>query len=473
MSEQPFRTVTNLRKAGNLQEAWNVGFSALEHSPTDAYLKGSLFWVCYEYVKQHQEKSLKKGASSGNYHPSDFEFEQIEGLLQTIINFQIPTGGLEYKMLLVQFKKNLEWFPTLIHFVLTHQEALFDDESKIPFQAEKGEIPSLMLTTARQIASAWLRVGEYWQLDFNQVMTFIDLTRNQVKDTKHMIWLDYDQAKCLIVAGQYETARSLILPIIKKKQSESWAFGALAATYQKQEPEVALQLFAKGITSAHDVTFSLKLLKGIIPLLLANKQEAEASMCLKKCIGAYKSNGWKVKPELEQLTNQVWYNPEVNENKLDNYLKSISSNVLDLLHGQTKKVIALVENIHKSGKGFHAFIDKSQSVSVRMGIHKSKTKPNVGDYIELTVSDEEEDEEPTVIASIACDKRTMPDVSTIEGKLRIAPKGFGFVEDTFVPPFVVGNIVNETHVIAERVKTWDKMKSRYSWKAIKLTAHST
>ncbi|WP_270665379.1 hypothetical protein [Aeromonas sp. QDB13] len=42
-------------------------------------------------------------------------------------------------MLLVQFKKNLEWFPTLVHLVLRHQCALFDDDAKKPFQAEKGE----------------------------------------------------------------------------------------------------------------------------------------------------------------------------------------------------------------------------------------------------------------------------------------------------------------------------------------------
>jgi len=53
-TEQPFRTVTNLRKAGNLQEAWSVGFAALEQSPQDTYLNGSLFWVCYDYIKQKQ-----------------------------------------------------------------------------------------------------------------------------------------------------------------------------------------------------------------------------------------------------------------------------------------------------------------------------------------------------------------------------------------------------------------------------------
>ena len=92
ISEQPFRTVTNLRKAGNLQEAWNVGFSALEQSPQDAYLKGALFWVCYEYTKQQQEGITTRADASGNFRPSNFEFEQMENLLKTVMKLEIQTG---------------------------------------------------------------------------------------------------------------------------------------------------------------------------------------------------------------------------------------------------------------------------------------------------------------------------------------------------------------------------------------------
>lgn len=466
MNEQPFRTVTNLRKAGDLQEAWNVGFAALEHSPQDMYIKGALFWVCYEFIKQQQGKISKRAASSNNFRPSDFEFERIEDLLQTIVSFDIPTGGLEYKMLLVQFKKNLEWFPSLVNLVLCHQDALFDEESKKPFQAEKGEIPSLMLSTARQIASAWLRAHKFWQLDLNQVLGFIHLARNQVSDTKHLIWLDYDQAKCLIVSGQYDQARELLLPILRKKQKEAWAWGALAATYQKQDHSLALKFFAKGIVSAHDVTFSLKLLQGAIPLLLANQQPTEASMCLKTVLQAYQSNGWKVKPELEQLTNQPWYDASVDEKELKAFLKSLCRDAIEYLHGPLEKVIGVVESIHRSEKGFQVFVNKSTAWSVRMGIHKSNQKPQAGDYVELSLSINGNEKE--VVASIPSQPIEIADVDTVEGELHIATKGFGFVEDTFVPPFLIGDIVNKSRVKALRIMAWDKTKARHNWKAIKL-----
>jgi tetratricopeptide (TPR) repeat protein len=471
MNEPANRTVNNLRKNGDLQGAWDFGFKALQGAPQDNYLKGSLFWVCYELLKQQLENLNRRANTSNNYRPSDFEFEQIENLLQTIVNLEIATGGLEYKMLLVQFKKSLEWFPSLVHLVLRHQSALFDDDTKKPFQAEKGEVPSLMLSTARQVASAWLRARDHWQLDLDLVLAFLNQTREQTADTKHMIWLDYDQAKCLVVAGQYEQARNLILPILRKKQTESWAWGALAATYTNQDKHLAMKFFAKGIVSAHDVTFSLRLLQGIIPLLLSNQQSTEASMCLKLAISTYEKNGWKVKPELQQQTQQEWFDSSVDETNLNSFLKLLCTDAIDYLHGPLETVKAIVENIHKSGKGFQAFIDRSTSLPVRMGVHKSKEKPSAGDYVELSLSITDDGKE--VVNSTLSKEVAMDDVSFVEGVLRIAPKGFGFVEETFVPAFLIGNLANEATVRAMRIMAWDKSKSRHNWKAIKLTELNT
>ncbi len=471
MSEPANRTVNNLRKSGDLQGAWNFGFEALQSAPQDTYLRGALFWVCYEFLKLRLENLNKRASTSKNYRPTDFEFEQVEDLLQTIMSLQIATGGLEYKMLLIQFRKCLEWFPSMVRLVLQYQGALFDDEAKKPFQAEKGEVPSLMLSTARQVASAWLRAREYWQLDLGLVLAFLNETRQQISDTKHKMWLDYDQAKCLVVAGQNEQARTFILPILRKKQKESWAWGALAATYTKENKSLAMKFFAKGIVSAHEIAFSLRLLQGIIPLLIANQQQREASMCLNRAIKAYENNGWKVKPELQKLAGQPWFDSSVTDVQLNPFLESLCNDALDYLHGPLEVVIAVVENIHKSGKGFQAFIDRSTSLPVRLGVHKSKQKPQAGDFVELSLSKREQSRE--VVASVTCSEKKMTDVSFVEGNLKIAPKGFGFVEDTFVPPFLIGDIRDDTLVRAMRIMAWDKSKSRHNWKAIKLMVVSS
>ncbi len=51
MAEHPSQQVTQLRKSGDLQKAWNIGCAALQQNPNDTYLKGAFFWVCYDYLK--------------------------------------------------------------------------------------------------------------------------------------------------------------------------------------------------------------------------------------------------------------------------------------------------------------------------------------------------------------------------------------------------------------------------------------
>ena len=67
---------------------------------------------------------------------------------------------------------------------------------------------------------------------------------------------------------------------------------------------------------------------------------------------------------LEQLSMQPWYDSGVDEKQLSPFLNSISHDALNYLHGPMEKVVAIVENIHKSGKGFQVFVNKSTSLSV-------------------------------------------------------------------------------------------------------------
>lgn len=228
--ESRSQQVNRLRKTGDLPGAWNTGFAALAENPQDRYLRGALFWVCYDYLKGFLQPIMVRGLQNNAYRPNDREYRDIEGVLEVIGQLQIPTGGFEYSRLLVLFRKNMDCFPTLIRQVMQHQTDLFNDEDKAPYVSDKGESPSLMLNCARKVALAWQNSGKHWQLPLAAVLALLDRVRAECRDVQHKFWLDYDQAKCLILAGQNREARDFILPVLRRKQSESWAWGALAAT---------------------------------------------------------------------------------------------------------------------------------------------------------------------------------------------------------------------------------------------------
>ena len=212
MDEQPFRKINRLRKAGKLQDAWDFGCPAVQESPNDVYLKGAFFWICYDYLKQVQAPIKERAQqNSGNFNPDLHELERINFLLDWVIWLNIPLGGFEHRSLLLLFQKNLECIPKLVMFLVQFGASLFEDEDKIPYQGEKGESASLILKFARKVAKAWMENDEVRQIEIDQLVILLDQARNEGQDIKNMIWLDYDEAKCLIMAGRFEQARQFIL----------------------------------------------------------------------------------------------------------------------------------------------------------------------------------------------------------------------------------------------------------------------
>ena len=71
------------------------------------------------------------------------------------------------------------------------------------------------------------------------------------------------------------------------------------------------------------------------------------------------------------------------------------------------------------------------------------------------------------------ERRELPekDVRRINGPLRRNPKGFGFVEDAFVPPQIVESIdPSIDQVVAQAVYAKNPAKGEYGWRIIELNA---
>jgi len=467
MSEQLFRVVTNLRKEGKLDEAWNIGQSAVQENPNDTYLKGAFFWVCYAYLKEIQKPINDRGKdNNGNYRPKPVEFDRISCLLDWIVWLNIPPGGYEYPNLLLLFQKNLDCFPQIVHFLLKYQDLLFTDKEKEPFQGEKGESPSLMLKCARQVAKAWIESSKQWGLEVDEVLSLLNKTRKQTSDVQHKIWLDYDEAKCLIKAGRNDEAREFVIPVLKKKQSESWAWGALAFTYRSQDAGVAIKLFAQGLCNTRDEKYALRLLKGIAPFLADKGFTDEASMCVLRAVNCYQENGWKIKADLEALLGKPWFDNTVNISDLDSFLHQQSIGAMAYLHGDTKSATGLVINLHKSGKGLHLYLSEKESISVPLHFFKKSEKPELGNYAKVSISCEGEDK--SVVAAELTSSQSLIGVETIEEELRVTEKGFGFAGDTFIPPFLIEDGMNNKLVEVLRYKDFDKKKGRLGWRALSL-----
>lgn len=465
MDEQAFQTVNRLRKSGNLDEAWNIGCAAVQENSNDQYLKGAFFWVCYAYLKEVQNGIKARAKSNnGDHIPNSGELERINFLLDWVLWLDIPSGGYEYRSLLLTFQASLEYLPKLILLLIRISDNLFLDEDKQPFVNEKGESPSLMLKFTRKVAKAWIQNECVRELPVDEVCELFSRTKAQVRDSQQKIWLDYDEAKCLIMAKRFEQARDCILPVLRKKQTESWAWGALATSYRSDDPNAAVILFSKALLCAQDDVFALSTLKGFALILAQQGYAHEASMCVKRAVNCYVENGWNIKGDLEKLVCESWYDANVDLEALKSFLKKHAGSALDYLFGEREQRVAVVQNIHNSGKGFNAYLNKNESVSVRLGVFRSNKKPLPGDFVLLAISTEDQ----SVVEAKPYKQVDLDDVSYLDGVLSIKDKGFGFVEDTFVPSFLIDKEMDGQSVGVLRVLSYDKSKGIHGWKALKL-----
>jgi len=121
-------------------------------------------------------------------------------------------------------------------------------------------------------------------------------------------------------------------------------------------------------------------------------------------------------------------------------------------------------NIHKSGKGFHVYRDQERRYSVRLGLLSAKSLPEIGSYIRLTLSAEDD----SIVSAELCLPEAMSDVSFAEGNIRLAAGGYGFVEDTFVPSNLISEGIDGQLVKVMDVLDFDKTKNRLGRKALTL-----
>ena len=460
-----FQTIKELRHSGKPVDAWNAGYPALQNEPDNLFLKRSLYWACYDGIKAIQERI----AHRNNKAPCQQEQQDIASWISCIekLDLPLPCEELDFRFFNL-FRENGEHYEAFIRFMLNHSENLFvwpDDFT--PYQGEKHESPSQVVKQARAAAKGWLIHRKEWNIDLAGLLSFLDMADSKAKD-HDKTWLHYDYAKCLIGSRNYETARDFVLPIVRTKVSEFWAWGALAATYVDSNPSKAIACFAKGLGECREAKFSIKMRSGLASLLASQGEPDKASALLCSIADIYSSEGWTLKSEYEELMAQPWFDASAAGSvNLDHFFRTAGAQANNLLYDETMTATGVVASVHRSGKGFNVYLSENLKIPVRKGIYATKSLPSVGDWVSVTYANTSDSKE--VLEAAPADPINIPGVEAEFGELRVHPKGFAFVGNTFVAPNLV---VQELHgAEVEVLKIWDMnpKKKEMAWRAIKVT----
>ena len=467
MTETLSQTITRLRKEGNLIEAWELACPAIEKTPSDIYLQQAFFWLCYDRLKKEIYEPLKKEVDEGgdNFYSNEKALNKINYFLDWIEWINIEPDERNYRNLLLASLKFLPYVPRLVLMLLQYLDYLFGDDHRKPFITDKGnELPSLMLKFTRIVTKLWFEEKLDGKVSVDNLLSLIDKTKSEVEDRQAIVWLDYDRANCLITVGRKTDARKSALSVLQRKQTEPWAWHVLGRTYVDSDSNSATVLLSKAICVSHKDSFELPILKDLALILAEQGYKREASMCVKRIVGIYENNSWKLKAEYKKLLDESWFVSGVSTDSLDTFLKEKSETASQMLYGETISILAVVEHIHNSNKGFNVFISRDESIPIPVSLMKPKELPSIGDFVRLTVT--KQDRKP--VSGKICKADIFPDVEIQEGRLKIHIKGFGFVNNTFIPPNLVEHDVDGADVRVLAIYQFNRKREKYSWKALRL-----
>lgn len=459
-------TVSQLRKSGELTKAWDIACPAIQENTDDKYLKGAFFWLCYEFLKQISVRIKEKNEDQEKVTSiCDKDLEEIDFYVDWIERVDYPPDEYSYRSILLIYQNYLEFIPRLALLLYRRFDYLFQPEDKKPWRSVNSESPCLMVKFTRILARLWIENVEVKEtITIDDVVNIINTTQAEVRDRQNLLWLEFDKAKCLILAGRCLEARKHAMSILKKKQSKSWAWRLIGNTYEKENPKVAIMIHSKALCVCRNDNFAIPLLKDLTRLLSQNELKLEASMCVKRLLEITPNSNRSVQEDIENFMSQDWFNPEVDSDSLDTFVEQQSQLALQYLAGETTVKVGIVQSLHNSKKGFLVYLNRDHSEHVRVGLFKMKELPNIGDYIQLTISKSEN----LIVHSEPAEIEENSDVAVQEGILKVLKAGFGFIDQTFVPSHLIRPDYNGRLVRVISIYSYEDKKKKYGWKAIKV-----
>jgi len=121
-------------------------------------------------------------------------------------------------------------------------------------------------------------------------------------------WFPYYYGQLLVQTGDLENARELILPLVRKKRSESWAWRTLGETFPDGEEDKRLACLCRAaLCKTQNEGFVWRRHFFLGKLLLSMGHIPEAKYETAKAIAIRKAEGWSVPGDLAEMEAAQWY----------------------------------------------------------------------------------------------------------------------------------------------------------------------
>ena len=420
--------ITNLRKAGNLNAAYEIAKKNLDEKPDDIWNKRNMACVLYDFAKQKATAETKdqflkcldklietdlpddeevfyqstgflaRGMAATMIRAGNEDNEFFNALFERIKHLKIKKKSAVYSSLMTVMIRTKNWWMGFKSFCEWWGFDNFIEEDFTAYQP--GDKAQKVMPLAERAVMAYCKIllERGAETEISDLLPWLDTFAQK---HRNYIYLPFYHAKLLMKIDHKDEFFEKMKSFAKKKSGEFWVWDLLGDYFE--DNETRLKFFAKGLLCKTKPEMSIKLREKAAFLLRDSGHIGEALSELLFIKKIREKNKWGVAPQIEIAIEQL-----------------------------TK------QGAKPTGNNSALFAKLSEGVeTIVFGKVKAKQE--------------------------------------FTGKITISPSGFGFVKSgdktIFVPANLLKNsgITDKMTVKGEYVPSFDKKKGKEGYKAVRIT----
>lgn len=135
-------------------------------------------------------------------------------------------------------------------------------------------------------------------------------------------WIPYYYGQLLVQTGDLDHARALILSIVRRRNTEFWAWGSLAATFGPEQGKKRLACLCKALhCRTQDESFLVNVHQELAQMLVTLELFPEAKYEIERAVQIRESKKWKIPQLLLTMQSAPWYHTAAAATSNDDFYK--------------------------------------------------------------------------------------------------------------------------------------------------------
>lgn len=497
----PYREIKDLRMSGQLEAALEMALSEYEENPEGEWERRNLSWVYYDFCKRAADQGDWDSFKEHISKLTDYDFVQEDQMLNNSLTWCL----LKISRSVLRKYSNQKDINQVLDQLYVYAQALnltrpgkehslildifyrFRDEwSEFPafmewwgwdnFEAEDYQLEKMSngkTMPISKVEGCYIAVSKQLLAKNNadEIRAFIPRIEKISDEHPEMTYTGYYEGKLRLKTGELgEETLEAIIPFVKKKVTEFWAWQLLAEAVQDDE-EKSLACLLRAANSRTKMSFLVNVFYQIARYLVSKDDYAGARKYLEKYVEVkQKSENQFIPRDVYMWTRQPWYTTAEGPSIVDNldYMKITN----EILAGDLPEHIVLVTFVNKEKNVANFIYARGKEGFFR---YSRDLRPRIGSVLSLRW--EKMEENGRVNALTAAEVKEIPETNfckVVTGTIASNPRGTAHFlrvgrESYFIEPSILPKqgIEDGTEFTALIAYMFNKKRGEWGWKCVR------